>query len=74
MLRSALAVSFVAALSVGVLATGEISWSARAAAGPGEISWNVQAVKAPGEISWNIQAADKLGEISWSAPTSLVSA
>lgn len=64
MLRSALAVSFVAALGFAALASGdEISWSAEAAAGPGEISWSIEAASSPGEISWF--AHTPTGEISW---------
>lgn len=66
MLRSALAVSFIACLGFGVLgSSGEISWSAEAAAGPGEISWSVEAASPPGEISWFAQAPAASDEISW---------
>ncbi|MER5277478.1 hypothetical protein ACIOEW_16005 [Streptomyces sp. NPDC087901] len=67
MLRSALAVSFIAVLGLAVLgSSGEISWSAEAAAGPGEISWSIEAASSPGEISWFAPASTGPGEISWS--------
>lgn len=75
MLRSALAVSFVAAMGFAVLASGdEISWSAEAAAGPGEISWSVEAASSPGEISWFAQTPKAAGEISWAHVSDRVSA
>jgi hypothetical protein len=68
MLRSALAVSFIAVLGLAVLASGdEISRSAEAAAGPGEISWSIEAASTPGEISWFAPASTAHGEISWAS-------
>ncbi|MFD7492548.1 5'-nucleotidase [Streptomyces sp. NPDC059832] len=73
LLRSALAVSFVAALGFGVLGSDEISWGSGAAKAGGEISWSTEAGAGPGEISWSVEAASPAGEISWLSGTSVAS-
>jgi hypothetical protein len=67
MLRSALAVSFVAALGVGLLGGSDIGWSEDAVAG-GDIGWSIQA-GATDDIGWTVLPA-KSSDIGWiSAPT-----
>ncbi|WP_229866814.1 5'-nucleotidase [Streptomyces gelaticus] len=73
LLRSALAVSFVAALGFGVLGSDEISWGSQAAKSGGEISWSTEAGAGTGEISWGIKAAGSDGEISWFSGASAAS-
>ncbi|MFF2007499.1 5'-nucleotidase [Streptomyces sp. NPDC058195] len=59
--RSALAVSFVAALGIGLLGGSDIGWSEDSVAG-GDIGWTVQAT----DIGWLSPAASS--DIGWVSP------
>ncbi|MET9655707.1 hypothetical protein [Streptomyces sp. NPDC006510] len=62
--RSALAVSFVAALGIGLLGGSDIGWSEDSVAG-GDIGWVVQAA-ANGDIGW--VSPPKSSDIGWNSP------
>ncbi|MEV0884874.1 hypothetical protein ACIOHB_24960 [Streptomyces microflavus] len=55
MLRSALAASFVAALSLGALGSGDIAWGVKVTAAPGDIAWTAPTA-VPGDIAWTAPA------------------
>ncbi|MGW0934488.1 hypothetical protein [Streptomyces sp. NPDC002666] len=78
MLRSALAASFVAALSLGALSGADIAWRSGAGSVAGDIAWSTRADApgdiawfggnaAPDDIAWSVEAASP-GDIAWSEP------